>query len=125
VSKEFKENSPKVRTVLLVDDNDESRVLMKFFLDNVGYAVDSAQNAEEALSRFNSNIHDLILTDNSMPGMTGLEMTHIIKLRSPTTPVIMYTGNPPNEYSVVDLMIPKPAHLLDIKEAIDRLFKAI
>lgn len=109
----------------MVDDNDESRVLMKFFLDNVGYAVDSAQNAEEALSRFNSNVHDLILTDNSMPGMSGLEMTHIIKLRSPTTPVIMYTGNPPKECSVVNLVIPKPAHLLEIKEAIDTLFKTI
>jgi len=119
------DTSSKVKTVLLVDDNDESRVLLKFFLDNVGYAVDSAQNAEEALSRFNSKLHDLVLTDNSMPGMTGLEMTHIIKMRSPHTPVVMYTGNPPKVYSVVDLMIPKPAHLLDIKEAIDKLFQSI
>ena len=116
-----KNSEAHVRTVLLVDDNDDSRVLTKWFLDNVGYAIDSAQSAEEALSRFNAKVHDLILTDNSMPGMSGAEMAHIIKLRSPSTPVLMYTGNPPKDRSCVDLLIPKPAHLLDVKEAVDKL----
>lgn len=106
--------------VLVVDDNDDSRVLTKWFLDNVGYAVDSAQSAEEALSRFNSKTHDLILTDNSMPGMTGAELAHIIKLRSPSTPVVMYTGNPPQDRSCIDTVITKPAHLLEVKEAVDK-----
>lgn len=119
-----KDSSPKVKTVLVVDDNDESRVLMKFFLDTAGYAVDSAQSAEEALARFNSETHDVVLTDNSMPGMTGSEMAHIIKLRSPNTPVIMYTGNPPKDISCVDFVISKPAHLLDVKVVIDRWFEA-
>ena len=119
-----KESSAKVKTVLVVDDNDESRVLMKFFLDTVGYVVDPAQSAEEALSRFNSQSHDLVLTDNSMPGMTGLEMARIIKLRSPHTPVIMYSGNPPKDHPGVDLVIAKPTHLLEVKEAIDKLLTA-
>jgi CheY-like chemotaxis protein len=109
------------KTVLLVDDNDDSRILTKWFLDNVGYAVDSAQSAEEALSRFNAKIHDLVLTDNSMPGMTGAELAHIIKLRSPTTPVLMYSGNPPQDRSCIDVVVPKPAHLIDLKETVDKL----
>jgi CheY-like chemotaxis protein len=119
-----KDSAPNIKTVLVVDDNDESRVLMKLFLNTVGYTADSARSAEEALSRFNSKTHDLVLTDNSMPGMTGLEMAHIIKLRSPGTPVIMYTGNPPKDRSCVDFVIPKPAHLLEIKEVIDKWFEA-
>ena len=104
----------------MVNDDDESRVLLKFFLDNVGYAVDLAPNAEEGLSRFDRNLHDLVLTDNSMPGMSGVEMAHIIKMRSPTTPVIMFTGNPPKDHSAVDLVIAKPAHLIEIKEAVEK-----
>ena len=110
-----------VRTVLLVDDNVDTRLLTKMFLNNFGYEVDSAANPGEALSRFNPAVHDLILTDNSMPGMTGVEMAHIIKLRSPSTPVVMCTGNPPSDASAIDVMIKKPTHLFAIKDAVDKL----
>ncbi len=117
------ENHPTVRskTVLLVDDSDENRILTKWFLDSIGYTVDAAQCAEEALSRFNANAHDLVMTDNTMPGMSGAELAHIIKLRSPTTPILMYSGNPPEDQSSLDMVILKPAHLNLIKEAVDKL----
>jgi len=38
--------------------------------------------------------------------------------------VIMYTGNPPQDRSCVDLVIPKPAHLLVVKEALDSALRA-
>lgn len=94
------------------------------FLNNFGYEVDSANSAGEALARFNPILHDLVLTDNTMPGMTGGEMAHIIKLRSPSTPVVMCTGNPPSDCSSVDVVITKPTHLLAIKDAIDQLLAA-
>jgi CheY-like chemotaxis protein len=112
---------PQLRTVLLVDDNVDTRLLTKMFLNNFGYEVDSANSAGEALARFNPILHDLVLTDNSMPGMTGGEMAHIIKLRSPSTPVVMCTGNPPSDSSSIDIVITKPTHLLAIKDAIDKL----
>ena len=111
-----------VRTLLLVDDNDDFRVLTRWFFDNVGYAVDSVPNATEALSRFDPKIHDLVLTDNSMAGMTGAELAHVVKMRSPSTLVVMHTGNPPDDRSCIDALIQKPASLLDVKEAVDRLF---
>jgi CheY-like chemotaxis protein len=113
-----------LRTVLLVDDNVDTRLLTKMFLNNFGYEVDSADSAGEALARFNPTLHDLILTDNSMPGMTGGEMAHVIKLRSPSTPVVMCTGNPPNDCSSIDVVIKKPTYLLAIKDAIDKLLAA-
>lgn len=125
-NKKFVENisEPQLRTVLLVDDNVDTRLLTKMFLNNFGYEVDSANSAGEALTRFNPILHDLVLTDNSMPGMTGGEMAHIIKLRSPATPVVMCTGNPPSDCSSVDVVITKPTHLLAIKDAIDKLLVA-
>ncbi len=111
----------RVSTILLVDDGDECRVTTKWFLTNFGYAVDAARTAEEALALFNPRIHDLVITDNAMPGMTGAEMAHVIKLRSPSTPILMYTGNAPDDQSCLDLVIQRPAHLLTLRDAADRL----
>src|SRR6266436_1789421 len=108
-------------TMLLVDDIDDSRLTTKWFLASFGYSVDSVRSAEEALALFDSKIHDIVVTDNSMPTMSGAEMAHVIKLRSASTPVLMYTGKAPEDLSCVDRLILKPAHLLELKEAIDVL----
>ena len=110
-----------LKTILLVDDGDECRVTTKWFLMNFGYAVDAARAAEEALALFNPAIHDLVVTDNSMPGMTGAEMAHVIKLRAPSTPVLMYSGNPPDDRSCLDLVVQRPTHLLTLRDAVERL----
>lgn len=109
------------KTVLLVDDADVFRVTTKWFLSNFGFTVESARSAEEALSLFDPRTHDIVVTDNSMPGMTGAEMSHIIKMRSPSTPILMYTGRPPEDLSCVDLLIQRPAHMLTLKDALDQL----
>jgi CheY-like chemotaxis protein len=105
-----------------VDDVDASRIAAKWFLNHFGYAVDSARSAEEALILFAPERHDVVITDNAMPWMTGLEMAHIIKLRSPATPVIMYTSSPPEDHTCLDVVIQKPAHLMVLKDAVDSLF---
>ncbi len=112
------------KTILLVDDQDECRVPAKWFLNNFGYAVDSARTAEEALVIFDPKIHDLVITDNSMPGMSGGEMAHIIKLRSPRTLVVMYSGMPPVDRACLDAFVHRPTHLLSLKDTVDKLLAA-
>jgi CheY-like chemotaxis protein len=117
-------NSKLVRkTILLVDDNIDTRVLTKMFLNNFGYEVDSVDSGVTALKQFDPEVHSLVLTDNSMPELTGGEMAHLIKQRSPLTPVLMCTGHPPNDCSAIDLVIAKPTHLLAIKDAISKLLQ--
>jgi len=111
----------RAKTVLLVDDNVDTRLLTKMFLNNFGYEVDPTDNAGEALNRFNPAVHSLVLTDNSMPGMTGGEMAQIIKSRSPQTPIVMCTGHPPTDCRSIDIVIKKPTHLFAIKDAVDKL----
>ena len=113
-----------VKTILLVDDGDDIRVTTKWFLTSFGFAVDAARTAEEALALFNPAIHDVVITDNSMPGMTGAEMAHVIKMRSPSTPILMYSGNPPNNRTCLDVVIQRPTHLLTLKDAVDKLLAA-
>ncbi len=112
------------RTILLVDDSRETRLMTKWFLDYAGYVVHAFSNAEEALARFDPKTHDLVLTDNSMTPMTGSEMAHIIKMRSHATPVLMYTGAPPKDQSCLDVVIQRPTSLPMLKEAIDKLLAA-
>src|SRR5579859_1468057 len=81
----------KLRTILLVDDRDDCRLTTKWFLGSFGFVVETARNAEEALAVFDPRVHDLVITDNSMPGMSGVEMAHVIKLRAPSTPILMCT----------------------------------
>ena len=110
-----------LRTILLVDDLDDCRLATKWFLGNFGYAVDSVRSAQEALVLFDPRIHDLVVTDNFMPGMTGAEMAHIIKLRSPATPVVMYSGQLPEDRSCLDSVVQRPTHLLMLKDAVENL----
>ena len=112
------------KTILLVDDQDDCRIMTKWVLSNFGYTVESARSAEEGLVLFDPQIHDIVVTDNSMPGMKGGEMAHIIKLRSPTTPVLMYSGQPPPNTSCLDAVLRKPIHLLTLKEEVERLLAA-
>ncbi len=112
-------------TILVVDDNDVSRITTKWFLASFGYIVQSARNAEEGLAVFSPAVHGLVITDNFMPGMSGLEMAQAIKARSPSTPILMYSGNPPEICECVDCVIHRPAHLLDVKESADRLLQAM
>lgn len=112
------------RIILLVDDDEDTRQLTRAFLNNFGFEVDSVGSAAEALARFNPLLHQLVLTDNSMPGMTGGEMAQIIKQKSPATPVLMCSGSPPNDTSAIDIVIKKPTYLLAIKAAVDKLLPA-
>ncbi len=114
-------SSSGLKTILLVDDGDESRLTTKWFLGNFGYAVEAVRSATEALALFDPKIHHVVVTDNSMPGMTGAEMARVIKLRSPATPVLMYTGRPPDDQACVDLVIERPTHLMALKEAVAQL----
>ena len=113
--------SPQSKTILLVDDQDELRITTKWFLANFGYAIDAVRSAEEALALFDPKLHDIVITDNRMSGMSGAEMAQIIKLRSPSTPVLMYTGMPPDDQSCINLVVVRPTHMLVLKEAVEGL----
>lgn len=107
--------------ILVVDDNDVSRITTKWFLSNFGFVVESVRDAEVGLEAFDPALHGLVITDNSMPGMSGAEMAQAIKAISPATPILMYSGNPPEDCPYLDWVIRRPAHLLEVKDTADRL----
>jgi len=109
------------RTILLVDDGDALRAATMELLSGYGFTVEPARSAEEALGLFNQDTHDIVVTDNSMSGMSGVELAHVIKLRSPSTPILMHTAHPPEDQSCLDLVIQRPAQILALKQGIEQL----
>jgi diguanylate cyclase (GGDEF)-like protein len=80
--------------ILIVDDEDDIRDVLKITLEDEGYEVIEASNGEEGLNMIHANAPDLVLLDYKMPKMTGLEVCAQIKkdLLLRHLPVIMVTG---------------------------------
>src|SRR2546426_11781332 len=117
-------NLLRARTVLLVDESDNCRIPTKWFLTNFGFTVDTARSAEEALLLFNPKHHDIVVTGDSMPAMNGIEMAHIIKLRSPGTPVVMFGSAEPRDRACLDAVVLRPSQPLALRDAIESLIAA-
>ncbi|MDN4527344.1 response regulator transcription factor [Fictibacillus fluitans] len=77
--------------ILIVDDEDRIRKLLKMYLERENYEVDEAENGEEALDFALTLNYDLILLDLMMPGMDGMEVCEKLRQRK-ATPVIMLTA---------------------------------
>lgn len=67
------------KTILLVEDYDDSREMLKFHLEDLGYLVVEAANGYEAIECVKRETPDLILMDMSMPEIDGLAATRRIK----------------------------------------------
>lgn len=77
--------------ILWVDDEIELLKPHMLFLKGKGYEVDTCNNGYDAIEQVNAENYDLIILDEMMPGLTGLETLPKLKEIAPTTPIIMVT----------------------------------
>lgn len=81
-------------TILVVDDIDDNRALIKQNFVDTDVTVYEAQNGEEAINCFHSEKGiSLILMDLRMPIMNGYQAAEIIKQKSPSTPIVALTAS--------------------------------
>jgi CheY-like chemotaxis protein len=80
-------------TILWADDEMDLLKPHILFLREKGYHVDATNNGNEALEKINENYYDIVFLDETMPGMSGLEVLAEIKSRHPNMPVVMITKN--------------------------------
>ncbi len=78
-------------TILWADDEIDLLKPHIMFLKQKGYVVSTVSNGRDALDAVESNNFDLIILDENMPGISGLETLSQIKLTQPDVPVIMIT----------------------------------
>ena len=89
--------------LLWVDDEIELLKGHILFLEKKGYEVETVSNGLDAIDQCNSKTYDLILLDENMPGLSGLETLSKIKEIAPTTPVVMVTKS--EEENIMDQAI--------------------
>ena len=79
------------RTILCVDDNEQTLSHRKIMLETRGYKVASFSRGEEAVERFKQGGIDLVITDMAMPG-DGPQLIATVKNISPQTPAILISS---------------------------------
>ena len=81
-------------TILIVDDDPQLRQSFKKLLVEEGHTVATAPNGEAALElvQVNADRYDLVITDQTMPRMSGLQLAEQIGRMSAAPPVVLYTG---------------------------------
>jgi signal transduction histidine kinase/ActR/RegA family two-component response regulator len=80
--------------ILLVDDEEYIISMMKEMLERMGYSITAFTNSRKAFNELKADPYkfDLIITDQTMPGMTGIELAEEFMRIRPGTPIIICTG---------------------------------
>ena len=81
------------------------------FLDENGYSITKCNNGKYGISQFNQNVFDLVLLDQFMPGIDGIETLREIKEKNPAIPIIMITKSE-EEWLMDEAISEKISHLL-------------
>ncbi|MFZ0064344.1 MAG: response regulator [Pyrinomonadaceae bacterium] len=84
--------------ILVVDDDETIRDTLYELLSEE-HDCQTAQTAEQALARLEVDSYDLVLTDISMPGLSGLELLGHVRQKYPDTPVIIISGISDQEHA--------------------------
>jgi CheY-like chemotaxis protein len=78
--------------VLVIDDDEEHRTLIKAMLVRVGHRVEEAVDGAEGLRMFGKSPPDVVLTDINMPRLDGHEVISALKVANSKVPVIAISG---------------------------------
>jgi DNA-binding response OmpR family regulator len=112
--------------ILVVDDDTDNRQISIDVLANSGYEVEGANDGAAGWEALQAYDYDLIVTDNKMPRMTGLEMLEKMRAARMSLPVIMATGNLPTAeferrpWLKPDLMLQRPFSNDDLLAAVKK-----
>jgi len=117
-------------SVLIVDDQEASVMLLKRLLDDVGYTQVSATMIPQDVEKLHrENCYDLILLDLQMPGMDGFEVIQALKSSDTDSylPVIVLTAQPEHKLRALQAgakdFISKPFDLVEVKTRIHNMLE--
>ncbi|HEY6083899.1 MAG TPA: response regulator [Nitrospira sp.] len=79
-------------SILIVDDEEQIRQLIRTTFEEAGYRVAEASNGKEALAQYRVAPTDLVVTDILMPDQDGLECISTLRRESPNVKIIAITG---------------------------------
>jgi DNA-binding response OmpR family regulator len=114
-----------MKKILIVDDEENIRLLYKEELEEAGYRVAVAEDAAKALERAESWNPDLIMLDIKMPGIEGIEVARRLKARRRDLPIVFCTAYEDYKHEFgawsSDAYIVKSSNLSELKARIREL----
>jgi len=117
--------------ILIVDDEEGIRKVLRISLADRGYHVLTAENATEALRVFSRDQPGIVLTDIKMPGMDGIGLLRRLKQTNPDTEVVVITGHGDMDLAIKSLkyeatdFITKPIDDADLDRALQKSHERI
>jgi two-component system response regulator (stage 0 sporulation protein F) len=114
----------------MVVDNEPSVILsLRFVFAGPRYELTCAENGNAALAKLNANLdlYDVIIVDQKMPNLTGLELVRAIRLRGINGKIIVVSAHLSSEireaYEGLDvhMMFSKPFNVEELRSAVDRV----
>jgi signal transduction histidine kinase/FixJ family two-component response regulator len=119
------------KAILLVDDEEDIRLVLSMALADMGYDVMTAENGNQGLQMFRENQPPIVVTDIKMPDIDGVELLRRIKNENPDTEVIMITGHGDMDVAIRSFQfeatdfITKPINVDALEAALQRVEEKI
>jgi CheY-like chemotaxis protein len=114
--------------VLVVDDNPDALTILRLFLEGHGFQVITVESVRSAWMRIQGGLPDLIITDYTMPDLTGVDLCRRLRAdqRTRNIPIVMHTGTdlPPAADGLYDCLLEKPTDLNRLAQRIRGMLKA-
>lgn len=115
--------------ILAVDDEPSVAVSMRFVFVGPRYELTCANNGHAALAKLDlaPDAYDVIIVDQKMPNLTGVQLVEAIRKRGITTKIIVVSAHLSREvceaYERMDVhaMVPKPFNIAELRSLVDRV----
>jgi len=89
---DHKKQTPDQQSILVIDDDEPIRELLRTILEHEGYRVLEASDGDEGLKQFTETPTDLVITDLIMPGKEGIETIRDLRRKFPGVKIIAVSG---------------------------------
>ena len=115
------------KCILIADDNDIVRSIIRFFLETKGFEVGEAADGVDAIEKAEQLKPDLIVLDVAMPKMNGVEAASLLKGLMPDVPIVWFTmyqelvGSSLTAAVGVDAVVSKPDGVSGLVECVQGL----
>jgi FixJ family two-component response regulator len=116
-------------TIFLLDDDLAVRDALSVFLECYGFTVAAFESAEMFLQQTRENMRGILVVDQRMPGMSGLELQAVLTSREIELPIIIITGHGDSQMSVTAMkqgavgFLEKPFRNQDLLEYIENILR--
>jgi CheY-like chemotaxis protein len=106
--------------ILVVDDSEDQRLLLRRYFERAGCIVVVAATAHEAIAAYGELLPDLAVIDLVLPGMDGWELTHRLHADHPELPIAITSVLDESDYPGNHAALPKPVSAADVRALLTR-----